>query len=116
VKERAVTTRDPFDDTDRVLDRIVDRFDERYEGAVDRETIDREVHEIYTELATDAKVDSLLPALTEHEVGDRLAEEVGRPPALVEDVSDQRAPDIDLRAGAGRPQADPGGLGRPVSS
>ena len=112
--ETAVTTQNPYDDAERVLDRIADRIDDRYEGAVDRETIDREVHETYRELATNAKIDSLLPALTEHEVGDRLADEVGRPPSLVAEASEEPAAGHDLRAGAAGPETDPAGLGRPV--
>ena len=111
-----MTTQNPFEDTDRVLDRITDRFDERYEGAVNRETIEQEVHETYEELAADAKVDTMLPALTEHAVGDRLAEEVGRPAPLEEGAgrADSTPPGGQLRAGAAGAEADPNGLGRPV--
>ncbi|GAA0262554.1 three-helix bundle dimerization domain-containing protein [Cryptosporangium japonicum] len=105
-----MTTPTPFDDTDRVLDRITDRFDERYDGEVPREKIEQEVHETYDELAADAKVDTMLPALTEHEVGDRLAEEVGRPAPLADDPA-EGGPQV--RAGASNPETETG-LGRPV--
>ena len=108
-----MTTPNPFDDTERVLDRIADKFDDRYDGAVDRETIEHEVRDAYTELAAEAKVDTLLPALTEHEVGERLADQVGRPAPLVEDVPED-VPPPGLRAGTGGPEPDRTGLGRPV--
>ena len=108
-----MTTQNPFEDTDRVLDRITDRFDERYDGAVEREKIEDTVQETYAELAADATVDTLLPALTEHEVGDRLAEEVGRP-APLQDPADSPPADNELRAGSGGLETDPNGLGRPV--
>lgn len=101
------------EETDRVLDRITDRLDDRYEGTVDRDVIDREVHETYDALAAEAKVDTLIPALTEHEVGDRLAEEVGRPPARTEAEPDEDRPGGELRAGS-TTSPDPGPLGRPV--
>lgn len=107
-----MTTPTPFEDTEKVLDRITDRFDERYDGAVDRETIEQTVHETYDELAADAQVDTMLPALTEHEVGDRLAEEVGRPAPLTE--ADSTPAGGQLRAGDTGPESDQGGLGRPV--
>ncbi|SHN42716.1 three-helix bundle dimerization domain-containing protein [Cryptosporangium aurantiacum] len=109
-----MTTHNPFEDTDKVLDRITDRFDERYEGSVERETIEHEVREVYDELAADAKVDTMLPALTEHEVADRLAEEVGRPAPLADEGGDGTPPGGQLRAGAAGPEPDPNGLGRPV--
>ena len=107
-----MTTQNPFDDTDRVLDRITDRFDERYDGEVPREKIEQEVHETYSELAAEAKVDTMLPALTEHEVADRLAEDVGRPAPLTD--ADSTPAGGQLRAGAAGPESDPDGLGRPV--
>jgi protein-tyrosine phosphatase-like protein len=109
-----VTTQNPFEDTDAVLDRITDRIDERYDGAVDREKIEQEVHDTYQELAAEAKVDTMLPALTEHEVGDRLAEEVGRPAPLVDADVDGTPPGGQLRAGAAGPEHDSTGIGRPV--
>ncbi|MFG1925523.1 three-helix bundle dimerization domain-containing protein [Cryptosporangium sp. NPDC048952] len=108
-----MTTQNPFEDTDRVLDRITDKFDERYDGEVPRETIEEKVHEAYSELAEGAVTDSMLPALTEHEVGDRLAEEVGRPAPLAESA-DGTPSGGQLRAGAADPEGDQGGLGRPV--
>jgi hypothetical protein len=108
-----MTSQNHPEETDRVLDRITDRLDDRYDGTVDRDVIDREVHETYSELAAEAKVDTLLPALTEHEVGDRLAEEVGRPPARTEAEPAEDRPGGELRAGAAS-EADSGPLGRPV--
>ena len=107
-----MTTQNPFDDTDKVLDRITDRFDERYDGEVPREKIEETVQEAYSDLSADAKVDTMLPALTEHEAGDRLAEEVGRPEPLAEEATPAGG---QLRAGAAGPEGDhQGGLGRPV--
>ncbi|TQS44442.1 three-helix bundle dimerization domain-containing protein [Cryptosporangium phraense] len=109
-----MTTQNPFEDTDKVLDRITDKFDERYEGAVDRDTIESTVHETYEDLAAEATVDTMLPAVTEHEVGDKLAEEFGRPAPIVEDTDAVVDPNTDLRAGSTGSGADTTGLGRPA--
>ncbi|MFI5953343.1 three-helix bundle dimerization domain-containing protein [Cryptosporangium sp. NPDC051539] len=110
-----MTTQNPFEDTDEVLDRITDKFDERYEGSVDRDTIETTVRETYDELSAEARVETMLPAVTEHEVGDKLAEEFGRPAPLVEDAAEADDSHADLRAGAaGSAESDPHGVGRPV--
>jgi hypothetical protein len=59
------------DNPDVALDHLTDSLTQRF-PEVDRDRIDRQVHETYTELEQQATVDSHLVAMTEGQVTDDL--------------------------------------------
>jgi hypothetical protein len=59
------------DDPELALDRLTDSLTQRFPD-VDRDRIDREVHETYAELEQHAAIDDHLVAMTEGQVTDDL--------------------------------------------